>query len=188
MIHKFTDVLNSLVNYFLLGDIKLLKSWKEANDLPDDLATEFTTNESGDKAVKEGIVLPMTGIEDHAYTIIFNLSDDTPELLKEGNRLQVRQGGYSLKVENGSLMLYTWRILERFTDEAIDRLLNFCRDYKAPMIEIENGWYSVEILGGESLQDSCYEPTFEFILKRTEKQEVMRADINYVFRIKSTVY
>ena len=44
MIYKFTEVLNDLVNYFILGDILLLESWKRANNLSDDLATEFTTN------------------------------------------------------------------------------------------------------------------------------------------------
>ena len=32
------------------------------------------------------------------YTILFNLSGDTPELCKEKNRLQFRKSGYSLKV------------------------------------------------------------------------------------------
>ena len=33
MIYKFTEVLNDLVNYFILGDILLLESWKRANNL-----------------------------------------------------------------------------------------------------------------------------------------------------------
>ena len=49
MIYRFTEVLNDLVNYFLLGDILLLEDWKQANHLSDDLAMEFTTNESGDR-------------------------------------------------------------------------------------------------------------------------------------------
>ena len=43
MIYRFTEVLNDLVNYFLLGDILLLEDWKQANHLSDDLAMEFTT-------------------------------------------------------------------------------------------------------------------------------------------------
>lgn len=62
---KFTEVLNDLVNYFLLGDILLLEDWKQANHLSDDLAMEFTTNESGDRIFAEGIVIPMTGIENY---------------------------------------------------------------------------------------------------------------------------
>ena len=72
MIYRFTEVLNDLVNYFLLGDILLLENWKQANHLSDDLAMEFTTNESGDRVFSEGIVIPMTGIENYPYTILFN--------------------------------------------------------------------------------------------------------------------
>ena len=46
MICKFTEVLNDLVDYFILGDILLLEEWKNENNLTDDLATEFTINES----------------------------------------------------------------------------------------------------------------------------------------------
>ena len=45
MIYRFTEVLNDLVNYFILGDILLLENWKQVNHLSDDLTTEFTTNE-----------------------------------------------------------------------------------------------------------------------------------------------
>ena len=102
MIYRFTEVLNDLVNYFLLGDILLLEDWKQANHLSDDLAMEFTTNESGDRIFAEGIVIPMTGIENYPYTILFNLSGDRPELCKERNRLQLRKSGYSLKVDHNN--------------------------------------------------------------------------------------
>ena len=69
MIYRFTEVLNDLVNYFLLGDILLLEDWKQANHLSDDLAMEFTTNESGDRIFAEGIVIPMTGIENYPFPI-----------------------------------------------------------------------------------------------------------------------
>ena len=74
MIYRFTEVLNDLVNYFLLGDILLLEDWKQANHLSDDLAMEFTTNESGDRIFAEGIVIPMTGIENYPYTCLLYTS------------------------------------------------------------------------------------------------------------------
>ena len=120
MIYKFTEVLNDLVNYFILGDILLLESWKRANNLSDDLATEFTTNESGDRAFSEGIVIPMSGIENYPYTVLFNLSGDKPELCKGESRLQFRRSGYayafymahiktvySRKSENSNFLLQT---------------------------------------------------------------------------------
>ena len=73
MIYRFTEVLNDLVNCFLLGDILLLEDWKQANHLSDDLAMEFTTNESGDRVFDEGIVIPMAGIENYPYIWTVNV-------------------------------------------------------------------------------------------------------------------
>ena len=81
MIYKFTEVLNDLVNYFILGDILLLESWKRANNLSDDLATEFTTNESGDSAFSEGIVIPMNGIENYPYTVLQGFSTQNLDMI-----------------------------------------------------------------------------------------------------------
>ena len=206
MIYRFTEVLNDLVNYFLLGDILLLEGWKQANHLSDDLAMEFTTNESGDRVFAEGIVIPMTGIENYPYTILFNLSGDRPELckgrnrlqlrksgyslkVKERNRLQLRKSGYSLKVDHNMLMLFTWPILEQFTPEKVKDLISYYRVHKKPMIELANGWYHIEILGGETLQDGDYEPTFEFVIQpATNEEATINADMNFSFEITSSAY
>lgn len=189
MIYRFTEVLNDLVNYFLLGDILLLENWKQENHLSDDLAMEFTTNESGDRVFSEGIVIPITGIENYPYTILFNLSGDRPELRKERNRLQLRKSGYSLKVDHNMLMLFTWPILEQFTPEKVNDLISYYRVHKKPMIELANGWYHIEILGGETLQDGDYEPTFEFVIQpATNEEATINSDMNFSFEITSSAY
>ncbi|VBB14628.1 hypothetical protein [Burkholderia stabilis] len=184
MRHEFSEVLNDLIDYFLVGDLLLLKRYKEEHGLPDNLASEFTANDSGDKAVLEGIVIALAGIENHPYTVIFTLDDATPELLTTGSRLQHRRGGYVLRVENRSIMLYTWRILERFNDETVNALLARYREPGRPVIEIENGWYDVEMLGGEVPRNGWFEPAFEFVLKRTDEPgDASRVDIGYRFAI-----
>ena len=189
MIYKFTEVLNDLVDYFILGDILLLESWKRANNLSDDLATEFTTNESGDRAFSEGIVIPMSGIENYPYTVLFNLSGDKPELCKGESRLQFRRSGYSLKVDNNMLMLFTWHILKQFTPEIVKTLFSYYRQNKKPIVELANGWYHIEILGGETLQDGDYEPTFEFVIQPIGNEEkTSNADMNLRFEIISSAY
>ena len=189
MIYRFTEVLNDLVNYFLLGDILLLAEWKQANHLSDDLAMEFTTNESGDRIFAEGIVIPMTGIENYPYSILFILSGDRPELCKERNRLQLRKSGYSLKVDHNMLMLFTWPILAQFTPEKVKDLIPYYRVHKKPMIELANGWYHIEILGGETLQDGAYEPTFEVVIQpATNEEATINADMNFIFEITSSAY
>ena len=189
MVYKFTEVLNDLVNYFLLGDILLLEDWKRANNLSDDLAMEFTKNESGDKAFAEGIVIPMTGIENYPYTISFNLSGDGPELCKESNRLQFRKSGYSLKVAHHTLMLFTWPILRRFTPEKVNDLISYYKVHQEPVIALANGWYHIEILGGETLQNGYYEPTFEFVIRPAPNEEAtINTDMDFSFAITSSVY
>ncbi|QTF07557.1 hypothetical protein HC231_06185 [Brenneria izadpanahii] len=186
---EFVEVLNDLVDYFLLGDIRLLKKYQEDHALADNLASEFVSNDSADRAVQDGIVIPLAGIENYPYTIIFNRSNDTPELLKPENRLQHRRGGYLLRVENRQILLFTWRILQNFTNDAINTLQERYREPGRPQIEIENGIYDVEILGGEILRNDDYEPAFEFVLKKTEHPHPMpEIDINYLFSIDSKSY
>lgn len=188
MAYKFSEVLNDLVDYFLLGDIELLAQWKESHSLADNLAGEFTTNESADLAVAEGIFLPMSGIANYPYTIIFTWAEETPQLLEDANRLQFRRGGYTLRVEHQLLTLFTWPILRCFTEEAVAALLERYKLQNRPMIAVPNGWYSIEVLGGETLQDGVYEPTLEFILRQTERQESGDIELNARFTIESSEY
>ncbi len=188
MAYKFNEVLNDLVDCFLLGDIELLAEWKQSHGLADDLASEFTTNESGDQAVAEGIVLPMSRIANYPYTIIFTWAEEAPLLLEDASRLQFRREGYTLQVAHEKLVLFTWPILRCFTSEAVAALLERYRLQKRPMIAVPNGWYSIEVLGGETLQDGVYEPTLEFILRQTTHQMGEEIDFNAPFTIESSEY
>ena len=189
MRYEFVEVLNDLIDYFLLGDIRLLQAWKEEQALDDDLASEFVSNESSDRAVQEGIVIPLAGIENYPYTIIFTLSGETPELLKPESRLQHQRGGYVLRVENRQLRLFTWRVLQNFTDAQISALEERYRQPGRPQIDIDNGMYEVEILAGEVLRGDDYEPAIEFVLKKTEREHATAdMDMNYRFTVDSQTY
>jgi hypothetical protein len=204
----FREVLNDLVDYFILGDVFLLNDWRLKNNLPEDLATVFTTTDDGDNLEKDGILLPMWGIENYPYTIIFNFSDETPELLKPENNLQIRKSGYSLKVENNILTLFTWAALKQVNAENMRRLtecaaptsqslLMGAPPQKKPVVSLENGWYSVEVLGGETLQpdidsdgdgEEWLEPTFEFLLKKAEANQHGDIDTKFRFELTSSAY
>lgn len=57
------------------------------------------------------------------------------------------------------------------------------------MIALANGWYHIEILGGETLQNGDYDPTFEFMIQPAENEEkVITADMNFSFKIASSAY
>lgn len=184
-LYKFNEVLNDLMDYFILGDPDYLLQYKVEKDLPDDLLTEFTTQETGDIAVENGVIVPMIGIENYPYIIYFNLSGEKPELLKPGNQLQHSREGYCLKVENRRIYLFTIPYLRNFTPEKVVVL----KQYKPATIELPNGWYSVSILGGLTKQISeennseTMEPTFEFIITPTTAKPEYTADFSYPFKI-----
>mgnify|MGYP003584170024 CR=1 FL=1 len=194
-VYKFNEVLNDLMDYFILGDPDCLLNYQQNHQLPSDLLTEFTTKETGDQVVEDGIIVPLSGVKNYPYTIYFNLSDEIPELLKEGNHLQVKQEGYCLKVENGEIYLYTMPYLRNFTTDKVEAL----KKHRTATIPLENGWYNVTILGGETLQNveivdkdgqkinhQSLEPTFEFILKFSGNKPPYTADINYSFKINTS--
>ncbi len=191
-IYKFDEVLNDLMDYFILGDPDYLLQYKKENKLPDDLLTEFTTEETGDKVVEEGVIVPMIGIENYPYTVYFNLSDEMPELLKSGNAVQHQRDGYCLKVMNGRIYLFTIPYLRDYTEAKVETLKKF----KHAAIELPNGWYSVTILAGltkqflkvetvsgEIKEFESMEPTFEFVLRPSATKPNYSADFTYPFKI-----
>jgi len=189
--YKFEEVLNDLVDYFILGDPDYLLQYKIEQGLPDDLLTEFTTQESGDRAVEQGVLLPMIGVENYPYTVYFTL-DEEAELLKEGNQVQHNRDGYCLRVNNGRIYLYTMPYLRDFTAAKIEAL----KKYKHATIAIPNGWYKVVVLAGLTHQNieirkkdgglttiDSMEPTFEFLLNPVEEQPLYSGDFLYRFKV-----
>ena len=198
MILKFNEVLNDLVNYFILGDIRLLMSFKEQAQLGDDLAFEFTHNTSGDDVFAKGIVIPMSGIENYPYTILFNVAksheDVSPILTKSEHRLQFRRGPYQIKVANNMLMLFTWRILSNFNHNNVEQLItSYQQDpLHKPLIKLSNGYYDVEILGGELFDNGYFEPTFEFFISEATTYSPTKTNsidkLNLSFALNSSCY
>lgn len=188
-IYKFENVLNGLMDYFLLGDSYALLQYKKDKNLPDNLLEEFITKETGDKVVIEGILIPMCGVENYPYTIYFNLHNNNQiELLKPENDLQIRKSGYILKVEYGNIYLFTIHYLENFTEESIYKMEKFHKQFNKPTIKIKNDWYKVEILAGQTKQGKYFEPTFEFLITPTEQRSIYNTDIQFPFTIRTDDY
>ena len=119
---------------------------------------------------------------------ILYVSDDMVK-----NQKMIRQSDRPLDINDcipeSMLMLFTWPILEQFTPEKVKDLISYYRVHKKPMIELANGWYHIEILGGETLQDGDYEPTFEFVIQpATNEEATINADMNFSFEITSSAY
>ncbi|TDQ06233.1 hypothetical protein [Pedobacter metabolipauper] len=181
---KFEEVLNDLVDYFLIGDPVLLMDYKNDKQLPDDLMAEFTTSIDGDHVVEEGILIPLSRVENYPYTVYFNLGGDAPELLKSTSRLQVQQDGYKMQVKYGTVYLFTVPYLRRFTGEVLENLVKT----RTTKITLPNGWYQVSVLGGETEQETGMEPTFEFLITPVTEETEFTADLMYPFNISASEY
>ena len=193
--YKFDEILNDFMDYFILGDADYLLQYKLEHHLPDNLLQEFTTQETGDIAVEQGVIVPMRGVQNYPYTIYFNLSLDEPELLKPYNELQHQRDGYCLKVVNERIFLYTIPYLKEFTPSTLVMLKN----NKKATIFLPNGWYQVNILAGLSRQYTSIanayraqntlvesmEPTFEFVIRPSKEKPNYSADFMYSFDIES---
>lgn len=201
-IFQFNCCLTNGMNYFIAADPYALLAFKKRNHLSDNLLTEFTTNESGDNVVREGIMIALEGCEIVPHTIYLNLDETYKVLEEEQNDFQFRESDYPLKIENGVFCAFAIGYLQNFTEETVERLLALHRNNGYAIAEIENGWYSVEILAGltqQNFEKSAYhwgeimddmEPTFEFCLKKTDAAPQLTAKLNrnYAIEINKEMY
>lgn len=94
------------------------------------------------------------------------------------------------------MILFTWWILNNFTDDRVREIVENPTKWNRPFIEIENGWYDVEILGGFTKQKSTFkdkkgnditdyflEPTFEFLLNLKQQKGDFKAETNQSFEL-----
>lgn len=173
MRHEFTEVLNDLIDYFLLADLRALLDFSTRAGLSRDLAAEFTTTDAAEQAVADGALLPIPGAENLPYTVAFVTAPDTPELCETTSQLVHRGEAYALRVGHGSLELFTWRILEDFTESTVDALLDRYTRSAGPRIALENGWYRVDVLAGWLTKDVGPEPAFEFVLTKVDEKPTL---------------
>ena len=90
-----------------------------------------------------------------------------------------------LRVEHGAVMLFTWRILQHFTNKTLGDLLARYQEPGRPIIELDNGWYSVEVLAGAVVRDGVYEPAFEFVMKKTyARPQALEVDVGYRYTLR----
>ena len=184
---KFTECLNDSWDYFFLGDPANLSKFRSDEDLSEDLVAEFTSNESGDLVVEKGVLIPLSGISNFPYHIFFqrNISDSV--FADPNNDLQFKKSGYLLEVISNEVYLITLPYLRNWTEKGgVGALMS---NGIRPKINLENGLYSVEILGGETHQESGWEPTIEFRLQKEDKAIHYHVeDVNFKFQIKSKAY
>ncbi|PIY08474.1 MAG: hypothetical protein COZ18_12105 [Flexibacter sp. CG_4_10_14_3_um_filter_32_15] len=179
--YKFTEILNDLWDYFILADPFTLLDYTKQHDLPDNLITNITMTDFGDKVVKEGKMIPLSNVQNYPYTIYFNLTGENIELLKPENNLQIRQDGYLLEVTQEKICFFTIPYLKNYTVETVEKLVKI----RKAQIKIPNGFYSVSILAGETQQEEGKEATFEFVILPVTEEYEFSAALNTSFKIVS---
>lgn len=182
---KFTECLNDTWDYFFLGDPTCLSNYQMKHHLSDDLIHEFTTNDSGDKAVEQGVVIAMAGIANYPYHIVFQIDEAKSIFDNEKQELQFKQEGYILEVVNQEVYLMTLPYIKNWSEGKEKLISNGIR----PRVELENGYYTVEILGGETWQEEGWEPTIEFNLQKKETPPKFEVEeVYFLFKIQSKEY
>ena len=184
---KYTECLNDLWDYFFLCDPVNLSKFKLEQELSDDLISEFTSNTSGDLAVEKGVLIPLSGVVNYPYHIFFQTKENQSIFKEQKHDLQFKKTGYVLEVISGEIYLLTVPYLKQWTEEEgiKAQLSNGIR----PKMTMENGRYTVTILGGETLQDSGWEPTLEFIFNKVDNETLFKVEnVDFKFEIKSKEY
>lgn len=194
-IFQFNCCLTNGMDYFIAADPYALLDFKKRNQLSDNLLSEFTTNESGDNVIIEGIMIALEKCEVVPHTIYVNLDNEQQILTAEENDFQFKEGNYPLKIDNKIFCVFAINYLQNFTEQTVEALITLHRNNHYAIADLENGWYSVEILAGltqQSFEKSAYhwgqimddmEPTFEFCLQKTEEKPVLTANLNHPYTI-----
>lgn len=178
----FTEVLNDFFDLWLLADPEVLTRFQRSQDLPDDLLQAFTRGDAVDIALADGVLLPMSGIANQPYTVVFRSSDDPSVFRRPGEKgadLQVERQGYGLRVRSGSVCLITVPYLRRWNDEGRARLQAAVEAGVRQSAEVAPGFYAVSVLGGMVADDA----TFEVVLEQVPEEDwalAARAEATFV--------
>lgn len=176
-----TECLNDLMDYFVLTDIDALTAYQADYGLAPDLCAAFTMTDHGDAAVEAGVILPLRGIANYPYTIIFQV-DSGSIFGRREHDLQHERHGYKLHVTGGAVHLLTMPNLRQWPQNRA--LVEELR----PRMALSPGWYLVIVRAGETLQATGWEPTIEFEFLASEHEPVFDADLEHAFAVKAREY
>ena len=177
---RFVGAVNDGADWFILADIANLNRLQLQHQLGSDLLEVFTTADIGDHVVEQGVMLPLMGISNLPYTILFNL-DETSAFTRAGVRPTHQQAGYVIEVISGQLHLFTVPFLEDWPPNAA-KLVDLAKRQLRPVVELANGWYSVTVNVGDIETEECTS-VIEFCLQPVAQPPAFNADVNYQFTI-----
>lgn len=153
---------------FVLLDPARLEHFYDAPVRGVDLLARFARSEDGDRVCREGVAIPMIGVEAGDYTII--VRDAALQSMDQHPRL--RSSGWILGTETGKLIFCG---LGYLTDWEPDHP-------RHAHVEVPPGWYRVEITG-HVVHDgtSAEEWEYQLALSLTREKPVFSADLTTRF-------
>ena len=126
-------------------------------------------------------MIALAGIDNLPYTILVKTENEKSTFVAQQNRLIHHQSGYVLQVKHNQIRLFTMPYLRQFTALTGDKIEQF----NTVKINLNNGWYTVNIYAGFLQIDGDEEPCFEFILKHVDQQPSFQADIQYMYHLEN---
>ena len=138
----------------VLFDYSLLEEYFGKIEIDENLYRKFITTKDGDEVVKQGIVVPIVGINDSSYNVVIRFSDEVSEIKDE--LIIFENGEFPLHVKNKIVV----------ADLAV--LLEW--DPGAGWIElnIPTGFYGVTIRGWQKIENNeVSNYGFEIILRES---------------------
>ena len=139
---------------FVLLDPERLDALDEHGARGADLLTRFTASEEGDRVSREGIAVPVLGLEPDYYTVVLRVGTTHGA----SHTSHVRSDGWVLGTATGRLVLCGLGYLARWDPD----------DPKHSRIEVPPGWYTVTILDSiPNARRSDDERLLELVLQRS---------------------
>ncbi|NIF06164.1 hypothetical protein F3J23_12005 [Chryseobacterium sp. Tr-659] len=147
---------------FVIYSPQLLAKYLQEHNLPgNNILKYFVENEHGDEITKRGIAIPIIGVEEGYYS--FRVSVNNERILNHDEEA-VQSGGWVFQTANNEVKVVGIGYLRDVTS---------INDENSVTFNLENGWYALEIRGGNKEGERL----FELNMKKQEEYPVFSGDM-----------
>lgn len=126
-------------NGIVIFDPALLRDFYPGIDRGENLYRRFTQTEDGDKVVAQGIIVPITGINDSIYKVVVRSKDERSSI--DPDLIVFSNSSFPLRIENYAVIADMASLLEWHPDEEWQRL------------GLQPGEYAIEINGFRKIEN-----------------------------------
>ncbi|REC47416.1 hypothetical protein [Chryseobacterium pennipullorum] len=148
---------------FVIYSPELLTQYLQEHHLPgDNILKYFVENEHGDEITKQGIAIPIIGVEEDYYA--FRISVHGEHALHH-SEVAVESRGWIFQTTNNQMKIVGIGYLQDLTS---------INDENSITLNLENGWYSLQIKGGNKDDEKL----FELNMQKKESQPDFSGDLS----------